>query len=332
VDLESELTRFAEPIEPGNACGKSLEDTQVLAALEAYRIFGRLTPPESEPDWRALRSACVAALGDSKDLRVLAHLVAAVLRIDGLVDALRVLPVAGMWLTRYWGEVYPRIEDDAITRRNALALFADRVGVVDALRRAPIITNPQLGSFSLRDFDIAAGLLTPSGADTKPATTEQIAAALSAADIAALTEISQLASGAAAAFESVEETMRTRGGGIDAVPKLDLIVQALHRIHQVLEPSVAARTQVVPGVADPLPAGATTAAEVGTITSRQDVVRALDAVMNYYRRHEPSSLVPVLAERARRLVPMSFLETLAEIAPEALEPAKKAVGAREPSE
>ncbi len=108
-------------------------------------------------------------------------------------------------------------------------------------------------------------------------------------------------------------------------------MQALRRIGQVLEPSVAARPQEAPGAADPPAPGVSTTTEVGAITSRQDVLRALDAVMSYYHRHEPSSLVPVIAARAKRLVSMSFLEALAEIAPEALEPAKRAAGVREQS-
>jgi type VI secretion system protein ImpA len=51
--------------------------------------------------------------------------------------------------------------------------------------------------------------------------------------------------------------------------------------------------------------------------------------MTYYRNSEPGSLVPVIAERAKRLVSMSFIEALAEIAPEVLEPVKKAAGVRE---
>jgi predicted component of type VI protein secretion system len=53
--------------------------------------------------------------------------------------------------------------------------------------------------------------------------------------------------------------------------------------------------------------------------------------MSYYRSNEPGSLVPMLAERAKRLVSMSFFEALAEVAPEVVDPVKKAVGVRDPS-
>jgi type VI secretion system protein ImpA len=331
VDFESELVWLTEPIEPEHSCGKSLDETQVLAALDSHRIFGRLTPPESEPDWHALRSECLAALADSKDLRVLAHLTAAVIRVDTLGDALRVFPLISTWLTRYWDEVFPRIDDDAIMRRNALTFFADRVGVVDALRRAPIVKDPRLGPFSVRDFDVASGAVTQSDPSARTITTDQINAALTAAEPESLRQLEALASAASSALESVESTMLSRGGGSDAVPKLDPLTQTLQRLRQMLTPHVARQPDATSKAAE-LQAGSPSRASevgVGAITSRQDVVRALDAVVTYYRNSEPGSLVPVIAERAKRLVSMSFIEALAEIAPEALEPVKKAAGVRE---
>ena len=68
---------------------------------------------------------------------------------------------------------------------------------------------------------------------------------------------------------------------------------------------------------------------VGAIRSRQDATRALDAVAAFFRTNEPSSPIPLLIERAKRLVAKNFLEVLAELAPEALAPAKAASGVRD---
>jgi type VI secretion system protein ImpA len=329
VDLEADLAWLTEPIGPDDACGKSLDDTQALAALDSQRIFGRLTAPESEPDWRGLRAACLAALADSKDLRVLAHLTAAVIRVDTLANALRIFPLISTWLSRYWDEVYPRIDDDAIMRRNALTFFSDRVGVVDAFRRAPIITDPQLGSFSLRDIDIAHGAMAQPDPDARTFTADEINAALAAADLESLATLSELASAASSALENVEATMLARGGGSVAVPKLDSIEQTVRRLHQVLAPHTSRVPVEAPREAAGSAPGVARAADVGSISSRQDVVRALDAIVSYYRQSEPGSLVPLLAERAKRLVPMNFIEALAELAPEVLDPVKRAVGVRE---
>src|SRR5215472_1208083 len=152
MQLQAEIARLLEPIEEGNPCGQSLDDTQALAALEAYRVFGRIKAAADEPNWRELRKACLDALTQSKDLRVLAHLAAAALRTDALTDALRVLALVGAWLEQYWDGVFPRIDEDAIARRNALNFFADRLGVIDALRRVPVVKDVRLGAFSVRDL------------------------------------------------------------------------------------------------------------------------------------------------------------------------------------
>jgi type VI secretion system protein ImpA len=54
------------------------------------------------------------------------------------------------------------------------------------------------------------------------------------------------------------------------------------------------------------------------VSSREDVLRALDRVCEYYRRQEPSSPVPVLLERAKRLVGMDFLAIIKDLAPTGL--------------
>jgi type VI secretion system protein ImpA len=328
VEFESELAWLTEPIGPQSACGRSLDETQALAALDAHRVFGRLTPAETEPDWSALRAACLAALKDSKDLRVLAHLAAAVIRVDSLAAALQIFPLVSTWLTRYWDEVYPRIDDDAIMRRNSLTFFADRVGIVDALRRAQIARDAQLGPFSLRDFDIASGSVTQSDPHGRTLSVDQINAALASAEPEHVARLISLTTEANVALASIEATMLERGGGAEAVPKLDSLSQTLRRLQALLAPHVVRTADATSAPETNQTVSVSRASDVGTISSRQDVVRALDAVVNYYRNSEPGSLVPVIAERAKRLVSMTFLEALEEIAPEVLEPVKKAAGVR----
>ena len=53
----------------------------------------------------------------------------------------------------------------------------------------------------------------------------------------------------------------------------------------------------------------------GSITSRKDVERSLDMIIDFYERTEPSSPIPHLARRMRRMVPMDFVQLMEEIAP-----------------
>jgi type VI secretion system protein ImpA len=74
------------------------------------------------------------------------------------------------------------------------------------------------------------------------------------------------------------------------------------------------------------PASAVAAAS-GEIRTREDVIRALDRICEYYERHEPSSPVPMLLRRAKRLATMSFLDILRELAPDGVAQAEALGGA-----
>jgi len=51
----------------------------------------------------------------------------------------------------------------------------------------------------------------------------------------------------------------------------------------------------------------------GSIRSRDDVVRAIDRICDYYAQVEPSSPVPFLLKRAQKLAKMNFVEAVQEL-------------------
>lgn len=61
----------------------------------------------------------------------------------------------------------------------------------------------------------------------------------------------------------------------------------------------------------------------GRVNSREDVIRAIDAVVDYYKAREPSSPVPVLLKRARHWVVMDFMELLDDLVPDSMDGARK---------
>jgi type VI secretion system protein ImpA len=57
------------------------------------------------------------------------------------------------------------------------------------------------------------------------------------------------------------------------------------------------------------------------------VIVTLDKIIDYYRANEPSSPVPLLLQRAKRLVSVGFIDILRDIAPDALAQAEMVTGA-----
>ena len=112
------------PVSDSAPCGQSLEDTQTLAAFDAYKLFGQQTSigtrrpgqkegePPTPPDWADMLEKSSAALATSKDLRVLAYFGAAQLRIAGIVPFCETLRVGAAWLETWFDAVYPRVDED----------------------------------------------------------------------------------------------------------------------------------------------------------------------------------------------------------------------------
>jgi type VI secretion system protein ImpA len=337
-----EVQELLQPITADQPCGENLEDTALLASFDALRLFGQSRSPESPaepsekekeqenrkpPEWAELRASAIEALGKSKDLRLLAYLGTALLRTDGLSAFFETLTVASQWLDTYWSQVFPLVEEDAIARRNALNCLADPMAVVERLRSIPLVESRQHGRFSLRDVDMATGQV-PAGAGSVNPAEGPIDAAFSEMPLDQLTALQQHVAQAEAALNSIDARMRTEGGP-EVAPEFDPLSAQLAKMHRLLRAQLAAR----PGAAnegETVDAGGEsgTVAFGGVIRSRQDAIRALDAVAEFFRRNEPSSPIPLFLERAKRLVSKDFLEVLADIAPEALAVARAAGGLR----
>jgi type VI secretion system protein ImpA len=56
------------------------------------------------------------------------------------------------------------------------------------------------------------------------------------------------------------------------------------------------------------------------------VVRLLECICAYYEKYEPSSPVPLLLTRAKRLVSKNFIDALRDIAPDAVAQAEAVRG------
>jgi type VI secretion system protein ImpA len=328
-----------EPISIELPCGESLEDKPPLIVLDALRLFGQPrspdTPPDPDetrkpPDWAEVRGGALDGLAKSKDLRLLAYLAAATLRTDGLPNFFDTLTVASRWLDSYWGQVYPLIDEDAIARRNALNCLADPMAVIERLRRVALVDSQKHGKLSLRDIEMATGQI-PGGASDTTAEQARIVAVFADLPNGQLAELQQRLVDAMAALDSITEKMRAEGGS-EVVPSFEPLSVQLLKINRLfaahLIPPAAATAAVGPGAA-PGEASPPARSAVAGIASRQDAIRALDAVAEFFRRNEPSSPIPMFLERAKRLVAKDFLEVLADIAPEALAGARAAGGIRE---
>jgi type VI secretion system protein ImpA len=142
----------------------------------------------------------------------------------------------------------------------------------------------------------------------------------------------QVLRAAIAAAENIERAFAGVPGGIK--PKLALLMGVLKGAAAVLDDTVSAEettgVDAQSGKAAALPGGRAT----GPVSSREDAVRKLIEAAEYFRRHEPSSPIPLLVDRVRRLAGMNFLALVEELGlgDQALQEFRKLAGVRETPE
>ncbi|HXD35504.1 MAG TPA: type VI secretion system protein TssA, partial [Rhodanobacter sp.] len=175
-----------------------------------------------------------------------------------------------------------------------------------------------------RDLQIAQGTLKISSPDND------------AAETPSLTEIEaccldcpeeQLATNAAAINDALDQAKAIDGIFSEQIgtagPDLKALIGDIHELKKFVEAQLARRMPQDEAAGEyeaeeGAEAGASGHAKPvasGRIENSQDVIKRLDELCEYYAKNEPSSPIPLLLGRAKRLVDKSFLDLLNDLAP-----------------
>jgi type VI secretion system protein ImpA len=338
-----------KPIPGEKPCGEDLSYDPGIQELETL-MKGK---PETqfsaaeEPDWKTLRERCLELWGRSKDLRVATTLSLASLKMDGLPAFRESLALLKGMLDGYWDTFYPLLDpadnNDPTQRVNLiaslatpLATYGDPMRMLERLRQAPLTDSRQLGRFSLSD--IAASETGTAGPDGKPPiAATQIEAAFRDTDPEMLKKLSQSVADSIQLVKDID-TFLTNKIGADKSADLTELPKQLQEIQKRLAPytggaagdgAPAAEAEgTAPGAA-PAAAGK---AITGEVQSRKDVIRMLDKICEYYKRHEPSSPVPYILQRAQRWAEMDFMAIIGDLTPDSVGEIQKVTGDKPKSE
>jgi len=341
-----ELEQLLLPISEDAPCGDNLEYDPEYGALERAaqgkeeQQFGDTVVAAEDPDWREVKSKAIDLLVRTKDMRIVAHLSRAVLATDGLPAFAEAMALLRGMVDRYWETVHPQLDpdddNDPMFRINTLTSLCDPNSTLRLLRETPIVSSRSLGRFSLRDVQVAAGELPSKSENAPPPEKATIDAAFLDC------ELEELKAGADAVSQSIEhasaiESSVTEIVGAANSTSLNPLVETLQAVGKVLGEQLARRgVSDAPEVQEEDAGNGEVAGEgqrlSGEIHSREDVIRALDKVCEYYDRREPSSPLPLLLRRAQRLASKSFLEIIRDLTPEGLTQAQSIGGVSEEEE
>lgn len=334
------------PIAADKPCGEDLSYDAVFLELQT-KIRGKEETQFSaaeEPDWREIRQISQELAGRGKHLQVGIFLSAALLQTQGLPGFCEGLRVLHAWLENFWDTLYPSLDpednNDPTERVNLLQALSvttegDPLRFCERLSHIPLTESPTLGKIDLAQIE--AGKVA---GEAKGVTPAQLAAALRDTPPEGLQARRDAVLGSLEALGQMEALLGKYIGGGRA-PNWEALRKKLEAMRSALGGEVPVAANAVNAATTPATSAAaagnasaaraanSAAAAPGAIESREDVLAAFDAVCEYYRRREPSSPVPFLVQRARRMVAMDFMQIMGDLAPDSLPQIRGVTGVAE---
>src|ERR1043165_5469518 len=328
-----------KPIADDKPCG---EDFTYHPSFQNLETLSRGKPETQfsqaeEPDWKEVRDGAIEVLGQSKHLMAGVILTVSLTKIGGL-EGLRdgLATIRGM-NEKYWNDLYPKLDPDdnndpteRINILNNLSTGGEPYKFTSHVKQIVVCESPAMGRVTLGQIIVAKEKANAkpdeekSKGDTGPDLNQIQAAFRDAGPEAAratLTAVTETIGHAQGIENFLDSTIGAgRGANFETLDKL------LEEMKRAVEPYAGdggAPAEVPAGEEGAAAAGTRPAPRggpgvSGTIQSRADVLKALDLICDYYRNHEPSSPVPLIIQRAQRLVDKDFMEILTDLTPDAV--------------
>ena len=321
ADLEALLA----PVSEAEPAGADLSDDDRRQKLDL--VFETSASGEEsggdEVDWRSVVRTIEEQSALTKDIWLPVYMARAGARAGDLETVeLGCRYLAGMCET-YWDSMYPALDVLGFQGRRSPCESLTSIGrFIRPLRQLALVEHPRHGNFNgedieqfAREGELAAGYgMFRAALDETPP--EQVAETVERLDRireaigrvdAVLTEHANGDTGVN--FSTTYATVDSLRSGLAGFAGLATVAEPAAEGQSEL-PSASP----TPGAGVGMP---------GRIDSREDVIRALDAAIDYYRRREPASPVPVALHRAKAWVGMDFLAILEDIAPDSLNEARR---------
>jgi len=338
--MNERIEKLLQPVSADQPCGPDPANDPALFSFEELlkgkpeREMGETRIEAEPPDWREVRTQAISLLEKSKDLNVSIALCCGLLRTEGLPGFRDGLELVRGLLENFWATLHPALDpednNDPTQRVNQLRTLTSPRGsvpgwltIIDYLYDAPLCEPPGLPPITLSQ-------LLAGGADGGPSRTSLETAMRSASPDKLEATLATLREAQAAAKGVDEFLTKTIGAGqaIDFGVLHGTLKELVGTIQPVVEGGDVPSEAGAPsdGSAAPAASGGAAVQISGTIQSRQDVVRTLERICDYYRQVEPGSPVPYLLRRAQRLATMSFVQAVTELSVGSVETMKPSLG------
>lgn len=334
-----DIDHLLQPKDADAPCGEDLEYDSAYIALEQkaketpeIQIGDKIVVPYQPPNWKEVRREVIELMEKTIDLRLMLLLCRASLAVEGVLGFQQSLDLMHTGLTQYWDTIHPQLDpdddNDPTLRVNVLESLCDQDTLLKDFSNTALVESRAIGRFTLRQIQTATGKLQAfsTEAPIDPAT---LNAAFSDSDPEKLKETHIALENTLISVQGIESFVLDQVGMSNSAnlqPLQNLLKEAI-QIFKELEPGdiigshaeFAESPKEQQSPENPVFVEARKPqAQVTGIANRQDVIKALQLICEYYANNEPSSPVPLLAKRAQRLVNMDFMAIMSDLAPDGL--------------
>ncbi len=342
LDLESLLAEVSPESPVGEDLEYDIEFTNVFREAQgrAEQSMGDASIAADPANWKSVSDQAQKLLLRSKDLRLAVLFLRAQVHVNGLLGLRAGLQVIAGLMQRYWQNLHPQLDpdddDDPTLRINTVITLCDRDLFLNSLLSTSLVAVKGIGEFSFKDIQNAK---SNTSEQDEGANISLISAAFMEADIEQLQESQGCLAAAIASALEIDQIF-TEHLGASQSPDLSTFHEALDRCLRGLAEFTEQRSEFQGGAEqmngedteriDAPTAGKTSGGSAnGQINCREDAVKMMDKISEFYLKNEPSSPVPIFMQRAKRLSTLSFMEIVADMAPEGLAQVKHLGGEEE---
>jgi type VI secretion system protein ImpA len=272
--------------------------------------------PAKEPEWQHVLELATGLSRQTQDLRVLLQITRALTHLRGLAGFEAGLHMLNSLLKQRWEYVHPQLVIDGLEdpqeRFGVLSEFGSANGLVSDVRQATALNTP-LGALTVRDLERIAeqGSVEINGVSISREQLDQMVLDLGQSEADALKLPGHLVQLLNEIRQGIEER-----SGTEFTPDLGPLMRPLERVSGLLREMVRAELSAEETGEPAASAGNALNVPVGALTSRAAAIKAMEAICAYLERYEPTSPVPLLIRRARRLMDMSFLDIVKDMSPD----------------
>lgn len=307
MDVEALLAPVSEEAPAGDDLSYDAERQVIESAFD---------PPSDEEDAVDLRETVrliEAQSARTKDVWLAVYLARAGAKLGRLEVAVAGAQMLAGLFELYWDSVHPALDEYGFQGRKGPCESLTRIGeFLGPLRRTVLVEHPRLGRFAAEDFERFAtegdaadgyGMFRAALADTPVETVRT-----------AIDQLDQMRD----AIRRADAVLTANADG-DTATNFQATYEAIEAIRRALAPFAGLEPEPAAedlGAAPPSEASSGGGPRIaGRVESREDVLKAFDAIADYYQRREPGSPVPVALRRARAWVTMDFMSIMEDIVP-----------------